>query len=187
MKLFKLVSSVVFLSFILLSCSKKEGKTNNEKSMTQSATMSAMNEASASNSTFSTSLSGGNEVPDAVQSDASGNAYFKVNEDSTKIYYTVDLAKADSVIMSHIHYGTSKDNGPVAVWLYPESQKPSLMAGPINGKLISGVITDSTLTGPMKGKPVLDLIHAMEHDSAYVQVHTKAHPGGELRGQIGMK
>ncbi len=187
MKLFKLMSSVVILSFMLMSCSKKNSKMNNENSMAQSTTMSATNEASASNSTFSTSLSGGNEVPDVVQSNASGNAYFKVNSDSTEIYYTVDLAKADSVIMSHIHYGTSSDNGPIAVWLYPESQRPSLMAGPINGKLISGVITDSTLSGPMQGKSVLDLIHAMEHDSAYVQVHTKAHPEGELRGQIGMK
>lgn len=187
MKLSNIALSVVVILLTFAGCSKKSGKMNNEKGMTQSTSMSGTNEATAENNTFSADLAGTNEVPTAVQSNASGNAYFKVNSDSTEIYYTVDLAKADSVIMSHIHYGTSSDNGPIAVWLYPQSQSPSLMAGPINGKLVQGVIADSSLTGPMKGKSVLDLIHAIEHDSAYVQVHTKAHPEGELRGQVMMK
>jgi len=157
----------------------------NQKAMTESSASSS-NEVTSMNSDFSADLSGKNEVPDAVETDASGEAYFKVNDDSTELNYTVNLSKADSVIMAHIHYGTSSGNGPISAWLYPapDNQTKSLEPGPINGPLKSGTITDSTLTGPFSGKTVLDLIHAIQHDSIYVMVHTAANPAGELRGQL---
>ncbi|HYW34992.1 MAG TPA: CHRD domain-containing protein [Balneolaceae bacterium] len=144
-------------------------------------------EVTADSSDFQAVLTGQNEVPDSVQTNASGDAYFKVNSDSTELHYTIDLSNADSVTMAHIHYGTSSENGPIAVWLFPgpKQQSPSLDAGPVNGVLKSGIIDSTDLVGPLKGKSIGDLIQAINSDSAYVQVHTKAHPEGEIRGQVG--
>jgi hypothetical protein len=36
----------------------------------------------------------------------------------------------------------------------------------------------------MKGKTLDDLLEQMRAGNTYVNVHTKAHPGGEIRGQI---
>lgn len=187
MKLSHFCSAIIIVSFALAGC-KKSGKMNNQQSVEQMSSSSQMNEVTMANSDFTASLSGTNEVP-AVNSKSGGVALFRVNNDSTKIYYTLNLTNADSVLMAHIHYGTSSDNGPIAVWLFPGpgSQSPGMAAGPINGTLKSGVIADSALGGPFGGKSVIDLIHAIEHDSAYVNVHTSKQPGGEVRGQIQKK
>lgn len=187
MKLTNLTTLLTISLLILAGCSKKSGKINKGQTMSQNATLSEMNTATAKNSSFIADLSGKNEVPTPLSSNATGKAYFRISNDSSMIHYTVDLAGADSVKMAHIHYGSSTQNGPIAVWLFPENASPTLVPGPVNGTLQSGVIADSSLTGPFEGKKVIDLIHAIEHDSAYVQVHTAAHPEGELRGQIQMK
>ncbi|HKK43918.1 MAG TPA: CHRD domain-containing protein [Balneolaceae bacterium] len=188
MKLSHLLTAFLVFALAVAGCSSKKKNNNmneqgNQESMAESSGTSAV---TSMNSDFSADLSGENEVPDAVETDASGKAYFKVNSDSTELSYTINLSKADSVIMAHIHYGTSNDNGPISVWLFPspDNQSKSLEPGPINGTLKSGTVTDSTLTGPFSGKTVLDLVHAIQNDSAYVMIHTSAHPEGELRGQI---
>lgn len=182
------IIAICAVTFAVAGC-KKKSNMNEHKMSSSSPTMSETgSQAGPMNYTFIANLSGSHEVPSPVKSNASGKAYFKVNSDSSEIFYTVHLANADSVIMAHIHYATSSSNGPILVWLYPEgAHKPLLKAGPINGTLQKGVITSSSLNGPLKGKNILDLIHAMEHDSAYVQVHTKMYPSGEIRGQVQMK
>jgi len=40
------------------------------------------------------------------------------------------------------------------------------------------------LIGPLKGKSVNVLIELMEAGEAYVNIQTKKHPDGEIRGQI---
>ena len=54
----------------------------------------------------------------------------------------------------------------------------------MNGILTSGNITNADLEGPMAGKTLTDLNKAMELGETYVNVHTEAHPDGEIRGQI---
>ncbi|HKJ31312.1 MAG TPA: CHRD domain-containing protein [Balneolales bacterium] len=195
MKLSHILTAVVFVAFALSGCSKKSNNMNKQKAMTNGSTsmsqtgQTAQVGATAMNSTFTTSLEGGNEVPNAVKTDAGGEALFRVNSDSTKIYYTVNLSNVDSVKMAHIHYGTSKENGPIAVWLYPgpQEKQPMVKPGAVNGTLKKGVITKADLNGPFKGKTILDLVHAIDHDSTYVQIHTAKHPEGEIRGQLTRK
>jgi CHRD domain len=55
------------------------------------------------------------------------------------------------------------------------------------GMVLRGNITGSSLTGPMKGKTLADLKTAMANGDTYVNVHTKDHPKGEIRGQIKLK
>lgn len=191
MKSSHLSTAILIIALAIAGCSNKKSNNSNkqkEQKMTESSSNMGGTEATSDNSDFSASLSGENEVPDPVKTDASGEAYVKVNSDSTELSYTLKLSNADSVKMAHIHYGAKDGNGPITVWLFPapDNQSPSMEAGPVNGTLKSGTITDSTLTGPFSGKTVLDLIHAIQHDSTYVMVHTAAHPAGELRGQLGM-
>jgi hypothetical protein len=47
-----------------------------------------------------------------------------------------------------------------------------------------GVIEADMLIGPLKGKSLDSLIQLMEAGEAYINVYTKDHPQGEIRGQI---
>jgi hypothetical protein len=53
--------------------------------------------------------------------------------------------------------------------------------------VMRGNITDSSLVGPMKGQTLADLKTAMANGDTYVNVHTKDHPKGEIRGQVKLK
>ena len=55
---------------------------------------------------------------------------------------------------------------------------------PVNGQLAQGDISSSKLEGPLKGKQISDLTKLIEDNDAYVNVHTKQNPNGEIRGQI---
>lgn len=139
----------------------------------------------ASNSHYVADLSGVHVKPNPVNTNANGKVFFRLSTDKSKLYYTVYLMKADSVTMIHVHEVNGKPIGPELVWLYPKNQQgPKLMPGPIDGEFVSGAITSSDLTGPLKGHSLEDLVRVMKDDSAYVIVHTTMHPGGQLRGNV---
>jgi CHRD domain len=88
------------------------------------------------------------------------------------------------ITMAHIHIGMTGENGPVVVWLYPRDGKPALIKGVKDGELAKGEITEASLEGPEKGKPLSALVKAMRDGDAYVNLHTAEHKDGEIRGQI---
>ena len=139
-------------------------------------------QAQAQKTRFTATLSGADQVP-AVQSAAHGTATFRVSPSGKSILYTVSVTGIDDPMMAHIHAGAAGTNGPPVVTLYPTKAHPMKM-GKVSGVLSSGVITAAQLTGPMKGKTIADLVGAMQSGDTYVNVHTQAHMGGELRGQI---
>lgn len=150
---------------------------------------------------YNAKMSGEFEVP-INNSPAMGKAIFRVSGDGTQIYYKLIVNNIDNVFMSHIHLAAAGQNGPIVVWLYPDTPNPpdptppnSWIPGTFNGKLASGVITADNLVGPLAGAPLSDLISAMQSGNAYVNVHTNDFvaptntgpgdfPGGEIRGQI---
>jgi hypothetical protein len=132
---------------------------------------------------FTAHLSGGQEVP-PNESTATGQATFKLSKDGTELSYKLIVANLDSLHMSHIHLAPVGENGGVVVWLYPSAPPAMLIEGTTNGILAEGVITEANLVGGLAGKPLSALIGKMVADSAYVNVHTRAFGGGEIRGQI---
>jgi len=56
--------------------------------------------------------------------------------------------------------------------------------GKFSGVLAEGAIADKDLMGPLQGKTVEDLVHVIQAEQAYVNVHTETNPDGEIRGQI---
>lgn len=132
---------------------------------------------------FTAPLSGDQEVP-PVATGATGLAKFQLSKDGTALSYKLIVANIEDVLMAHIHLAEAGQNGSVVAWLYPSAPPPALLPGRTNGVLAEGVIAEANLTGPLAGQPLSALIEAMGNGGAYVNVHTSANPGGEVRGQI---
>ena len=137
----------------------------------------------AQGATFHAALSGNEAVP-PVDTPAHGTATFVLSKSGKSLSYTLSVADIEDVTMAHIHIGPVGKEGPVAVWLYPSKPPAMLKKGKFSGVLAKGVITQANLTGPLKGKTIADLVDQIEAETAYVNVHTTVHPGGEIRGQI---
>jgi hypothetical protein len=133
----------------------------------------------AGNGNFRAHCQGDNEAP---PEDALGQcqANFKLTNDGSGLQYKLIVANVDFVTQAHIHLGAEGANGPVVAFLFgfvPEGVTT-------NGALAQGVLTADDLIGPLAGQPLSALITELEGGAAYVNVHTQAHPGGEVRGQV---
>ena len=111
-------------------------------------------------------LSGKNEVP-PVATSATGTAYFQLSTDGKQIDYELGTKDLANFIMANIHQGKAGATGP-----------PVALLSMGKGKIVS---TD--LLG-LSGRPLSDLVKIMEDGNAYVNVHTKQNPDGEIRGPI---
>jgi hypothetical protein len=124
-------------------------------------------------------LTGDAERPIPVDTNAQGQATFKVADDGQSIEYKLNVSNLEDAFVAHIHLGAAEGTGPPVVFLY----------GPVdpadaNGRLASGTITADDLVGPLAGQPLSALIDAIEAGNTYVNVHTSANTGGEIRGQL---
>jgi hypothetical protein len=129
--------------------------------------------------TFVTRMVGAQETP-PVTTDAHGEAVFRFSRDGLSIHYKIVATDIISVTAGHVHSGTLGVAGPVVLPLVSTS------ACTVHGDKIrcEGTATAANLTGPLAGHPLSDLEALMEQGHAYANVHTTAHPGGEIRGQI---
>src|SRR3954454_4518544 len=127
----------------------------------------------AMNGNFSTHLKGRYEVP-IRDTDAQGQATFKLSEDGQSMSYKLIASNIDNVIMAHIHIGDSEHAGPIAVWLYPGTAPPQAPngGGRHDGVLVEGTFTAANFIGPLAGRPMSELLAAMESGNAYVNIHT---------------
>ena len=137
----------------------------------------------ASEHNMGTHLTGSEEVP-ARDTGAQGQAIFRISEDGTSISYKINVANIENVTQSHIHLAAAGSNGGIVAWLYPPAPPLQLIPGRSQGTLGEGEITAASLVGSLTGKPLSDLITAMQNGGAYVNVHTTQFPPGEIRGQI---
>jgi hypothetical protein len=133
--------------------------------------------------TFQAHLSGAEEVP-PVDTRARGQATFQLSRDGSELSYRLIVANLVDLHMAHIHVAPVGVNGPVVVWLYPAGPPPQPIPGRTSGVLATGVITADNLVGQLAGASLADLIELMASGNTYVNVHTLAHPPGEIRGQI---
>lgn len=147
------------------------------------ALMTSVAAAGAAPSNLRAHLVGAEEVP-AADTAAQGQAVFQVDDDGTAIDYRVNVANIDDVLMSHLHLAPAGTNGPIVVWLYPDAPPPQLIEGRTQGTLATGTITADDLTGPLTGASMEHLLEAIRAGTIYVNVHTTAFPGGEIRGQL---
>ena len=130
-------------------------------------------------------LKGIHEVP-PNESDGNGVAQFQLSEDGTTMEYKLVVANTENITQAHIHIGPRGVNGPVVVFLYGFNPAGTSE----NGVLAEGSFTSANLIarpttpiGPFNA--TMDaLVAAMRSGNAYVNVHTFAFPGGEIRNQV---
>lgn len=135
-------------------------------------------EAYASQTNFVAVLSGGEEVP-AIETKSRGVASFQLSPDGSELSYRLIVANINDVSAAHIHLAPPGVNGPVVAFLF---NGPTIESA--NGVLAQGTITADDLTGPLAGQSLSGLMAEIEAGNTYVNVHTSANPGGEIRGQI---
>lgn len=126
---------------------------------------------------FRAHLSGENEVP-PVDTDAQGQATFQLGKAGDELDHTLRVANIDDVVAAHIHCAPAGENGPVGVTLFeggPTSE---------NGILAEGTITEPDNDNGCGWEDLDDVVGAIRSGNTYVNVHTLAHPPGEIRGQI---
>ena len=125
---------------------------------------------------FAASLQGATEVP-AVTTNAGGGATIELN--GSGLNFTVSVANlSGNPTASHIHIAAPGASGPVRFNFCGTSDTPACTAV-TNGVIATG--TASTLAG---GITIDSLMSAIRAGNAYVNVHTSANPGGEIRGYL---
>lgn len=149
------------------------------------------------NLNWSTHASGDLESPPRA-THGQGQAIFHLSEDGTEVQYKLVASNIENVFMAHIHVGTPGSNGPIVVWLYPSTAVNVLAplgAGRTDGVLVTGTFTAANLTGPLAGRPLSELVAALDGGGAYVNFHTNDgvaptntgagdFPGGEIRADV---
>ena len=129
---------------------------------------------SAQRATFVAALAGSREVP-SVATPASGSATFTLTGNT--VAYSVSAAGFTTALtVGHVHFGGSGVVGPVIVSFTIGAQTGEVATGSID---LSAPITFNNIT--ISGDSLRTLF---ETGQTYVNLHTAAFPGGEIRGQI---
>jgi hypothetical protein len=125
--------------------------------------------------TYTASLTGAAEVP-PVTTSATGSFSATVTGNTMQFQL---MASGTDLTMAHIHLGAAGANGPIVAWLFGP------VAG-VNSINESGTIAASDLVGPLAGD-FAGFLEALHTGQLYVNVHSVANPGGEVRGQIAIQ
>ncbi len=138
--------------------------------------------------TFTASLNGANERPNAVTTPATGSATFTLSADGNTLTWNVTTTGANNVTASHIHVGGAQIAGPVILGLFAGTAA--------SNPAITGSVTRAAFASPL-GISYDALISLVRSGDTYVNVHTDNgvapantgpgdFPGGEIRGQISL-
>jgi hypothetical protein len=115
---------------------------------------------------FDARLDGGQQVP-AVTTNANGVAHLTLNNTRDTLWYNIVVnGLTDTITSAHLHNAALGANGPVALDV----------SANIMGNVIQGMVTGAQLTSSI----ISELLEA----NLYINIHTTANPGGEIRGQV---
>lgn len=122
--------------------------------------------------TFSATLTGAAERPNPVTTGATGSATVVYTPSTSSFSYTLTVSGITGVTAAHIH-------GPATVEQAAGVLVP--LTEPTTAS-VNGTFTAADLTAAAGS--VDNLLALLRSGSAYVNVHTAANPGGEIRGQL---
>ena len=129
---------------------------------------------------FTASLNGANERPNAVTTTATGFSAVTVTG-GTGSYVVTFTGLSGAPVGAHIH-GPGSANAAVGVLV----NFPTAGATGTTG-VLTGTFTAADIRGASGQPPISmdSLVTLMRTGNAYVNVHTQANGGGEIRGQLG--
>jgi hypothetical protein len=114
---------------------------------------------------FKVPLNGAEQVP-PVTSAGKGSAALTWDPSTRVVTWDItDSGLTGPVTMAHFHNSPEGKNGPVVIWLTKK---------------------DTEATGAIKGEATLTPEQAKQFEAGdwYINLHTKDHPAGEIRGQV---
>ncbi len=114
---------------------------------------------------FAVSVSGANAVP-PLKTAGTGTAQLTYDPATRVVTWSIAYKDLSSpATMAHFHNGAAGKNGPVVIWLTTKGVPP---------------------TSPIKGRATLSAAQAKAFLAGdwYINVHSQAHPAGEIRGQV---
>lgn len=115
---------------------------------------------------FQVQLSGDQQVP-AVQTNGTGTADLTYDPSTRMLQWSISYSGLSSpVTMAHLH-------GPAAAG---KNAKPELWLTKKGGTVENPITGEAKLTAAQA--------RALREGELYINVHTKDHPAGELRGQV---
>jgi hypothetical protein len=126
----------------------------------------------ASNFRATAILRGVEEIP-PIDTPASACFLLKTNKHGLK--YRLETDKVSKITGLRLHLGIRSQNGSVVV---------NMVDSPIDESVHQGVITEEDFVGNMQGLPLESLIKEIKWGHVYVNLCTKEHSDGFLRGQI---
>jgi hypothetical protein len=147
-----------------------------------------------------TKLTGLEETPATINTAASGEFEATISDDGTSIKYEETWRDLSSTVtQSHIHYGRPGLSGQVVLFLCTNGTPPPGVPMPpgcptTSPGTITGVLTEADVIASlvMGGQGIdggaagfAEMVKAIRTGSAYVNVHSTNHPGGEIRGRLG--
>ena len=119
----------------------------------------------------------GEQQNPAILSDGIGGVVIEITDDSLYVSGSVTVTSPLMEVAgtpAHLHFGLFGQNGPVGVLLNLVESADGL----------SAVIPRAGNAFPRTDGAVADVVGDIARRGVYVNVHTEAHPAGELRGQI---
>jgi hypothetical protein len=122
----------------------------------------------------------GKSVVPPVNTTAAGRAIIFIGNDW--LWWKINVSGITDPTMAHIHMGKRGLNGVIVAELLNMLNAP--MENTTGRTIITGNISASDLQGPMKGKTIADLQSEIKALGINIDLHTKNHPEGELRGTL---
>lgn len=129
-------------------------------------------------SQWKATVTGASEVP-ATSSTATGEFTATLDETNKTFSWVLNVPNITNATMAHLHQGAAGTNGPVVLPLFT----PPLSQTSANSINTSSVSREFNLSGPLMNNWDA-FVTAVKAGNIYVNVHTTANPGGEIRGQV---
>ncbi|HKD29820.1 MAG TPA: CHRD domain-containing protein [Xanthobacteraceae bacterium] len=128
----------------------------------------------------------------AILSPATATVDLDLNRAARTITFKLTFSGfTTDVLQAHIHFGKRHVPGGVIVFFcdnLPNNPPAGTQACPTRSGTVTGTFMAGSVVGPAaQGIPAGDfdgLVAALDSDTAYGNIHTTNHPGGEIRAQI---
>lgn len=140
---------------------------------------------------FTANLAGSNENP-PNGSARTGSATFVLNDAETELSYTVEVFgfdfagiytadPNDDISGLHVHAAPAGQNGGVVFGIFSPSQDADVVLNISQDAIQFSGVWDG---GDPSNMSLASQLPALKSEGLYLNLHTAAFPGGEIRGQI---